>query len=227
MRGVVLTVVLAAALAGAGAGASSAGASDASSTHTYIQANYALAKAGVARIGAVQAKVQALNASLAQQCPDAGNGAPELEITQPISHEVVAALWSIVFNANAGSIATFISKVKHVHWSSVRITRVLTRYTKSLHELATLAMPNICEDVRAFASSGFRTVPAHVIALVEHAESVEIEPIPARLLAPFASGSDRGVLAKTTRLESKLEEQEFALGQSDWLEILGTLALPQ
>jgi hypothetical protein len=208
-------------------GAQGAAASNVSATHAYIQANYALAKAGVARIGAIQAKVQALNSSLAQQCPGAGRGAPELESTQPVSGEVVAALWSIAYAANASPIATFVSTVKHLRWSGGRITRIVSRYARSLHELATLPMPDLCEDVRSFAASGFRSPPARTIALVEHAESLELNPVPAQLLAPFERGSDANVLAKTARLELKLEEQEFSLGQTDWLEVLATLGLPQ
>jgi hypothetical protein len=208
-------------------GAQVAGASNVSATHVYIQANYALAKAGVARIGAIQAKVLALNASLAQQCPGAGKGAPELEITQPISHEVVAALWAIAYQANAAPISAFVAKTKHLRWSSARITKIVARYARSLHEMATLPLPNLCEDVRAFTASGFRTPPAHVLALVEHVESIELEPVPAGLLARYEQGSDKGVLSKTAALESKLEESEFSLGQTDWLLVLATLGLPQ
>jgi hypothetical protein len=207
--------------------AQDAGASDASATHAYIQANYALAKAGVARIGAIQAKIHAFNTSLAQQCPGAGKGAPELEITQSLSHEVVAALWSIAYQATAAPIATFVAKTKHLRWSSGRITRIVARYARSLHEMATLPLPNLCEDVRAFTASGFRTPPAHVVALVEHAEAIELEPVPKRLLARYEHGSDASVLAKTAVLESKLEESEFSFGQTDWLLVLGTLGLPQ
>src|SRR5947209_1330569 len=222
MRGSIAIGVLLAVAAGGPAAASNV-----SATHAYIRANYALAKAGVARIPAIQAKVGQLNASLSQQCRGAGKGAPELEVTQPLSHEVVAALWSIAYGTSAQPIAAFVAKAKHLRWSNGRLTRIVSRYAASLHEMATLPLPNICEDVRSFAASGFRTAPAHVVALVEHAESIELEPAPARLLAPYERGSDRAVLAKTEALESKLEEQEFSLGQTDWLELLGTLGLPQ
>ena len=202
-------------------------ASDVSSTHAYIQANYALAKAGVARIGAVQAKVQALNASLAQRCPTVGKGAMQNETTQTVSGEVVAALWSIAYGANAGPIHTFVGAARHLHWSNSRTTRIATRYAKSLGEMASLPMPDLCKDVGAFAAGGFQMASASVVALVDHAESIELEAVPTRLLAPFARGSDRAVLAKTASLELKLEENEFALGQTDWIEVLETLALPQ
>lgn len=209
------------------ANATGATASNVSATHAYIQANYALAKASVARIGAVQAKAEALNTSLSQQCPLAGKGAPVLEVSQPVSHEVVAALWSIAYSTNAGSIATFVSKTKHLRWSNARANRMLARYARSLHEMATLPQPMICEDVRAFAASGFHTPPARAVALTEHVDSIELEPLARGLLAPYERGSDASVLAKTKALEEKLEEQEFNLGQTDWLQILETLGLPQ
>jgi hypothetical protein len=227
MRRALTSISVAVCLAGATAAAQPAAASNVSATHAYIQANYALAKAAVARIGPVQAKIQALNASLAQQCPRVGKGALEIELTQPVSHEVVAAMWSIAYGTNAGSIASFAAKAKHLRWSNGRITRLVSRYAKDLQDLATFPLPNVCEDVRAFAASGFSTVPARTIALVTRVESIEPEPVPPRLLAPYERGSDASVLAKTLTLETKLEEQEFNLGQTDWLELLETLALPQ
>jgi hypothetical protein len=225
MRRYVLAITLASLLASAFV--QSAAASDVSATHAYIAANYALAKIGVANINTEQAQVQALNTSLQQQCPLAGKGAPPLEVTQPVSHEVVAALWSLVYHVNAGPIATFVAKAKHLRWSNARTTRIAARYARSLHEMATLPTPNLCEDVRAYAASGFRAAPASSVQISEHAESIELNPVPARLLRPFERGSDASVFAKTLKLEEKLEEQEFSFGQTDWLELLSTLDLPQ
>jgi hypothetical protein len=217
-------MLLACALPGA---VTAASASDVSSTHSYIRANYALAKAGVAHIAAAQAKVAALNASLAQSCPNAGQGAPELEVTQPLSGEVVVALWSLAYGVNAGPINSFFAASSHWHWSNGKITRIAKRYARSQHEMATLPLPDLCKDVRAFTASGFTKAPPGVEALVDHANSIQLEPVPKKLLAPYERGSDRSVLAKTARLELKLEGNEFALGQTDWLEVLGTLGLPQ
>src|SRR5437763_5678664 len=118
MRGSIAIGVLLAVAAGVPAAAA---ASNVSETHAYIQANYALEKAGVARIPAIQAKVGQLNASLSQQCRGAGKGAPELEVTQPLSHEVVAALWSIAYGTSAQPIAAFVAKAKHLRWSNGRL----------------------------------------------------------------------------------------------------------
>src|ERR1700730_6033091 len=72
---------------------------DVAATHAYIQANYALARASLALIGPVQAKIQRPTASLAKECPHAGLGPPEVEASQPMSYEVAAALWSVAYGS--------------------------------------------------------------------------------------------------------------------------------
>src|SRR5215831_13343856 len=80
---------------------------DISATHAYIQANYALARAGVAAIRPVQAKIEHLNSQLAGECPRVGAGAPQNEAPQPTSHEVTVALWSIAIGSEARAIHAF------------------------------------------------------------------------------------------------------------------------
>jgi hypothetical protein len=207
--------------------ATAAVASDVSSTHSYIQASYAVAKAGVANIPATQARVAALNADLAQRCPKVGQGAPILEITQPLSFEVADELWSLAYRVNAKPIHAFAAASRGWHWSSGKITRIARRQARGLTEMASLPLPDLCKDVGAFAASGFKTVPAGVQALVDHVNSISLDPVPRSLLTPFERGSDKSVLAKTRRLEHTLEGNEFELGQTDWLLVLATLGLPQ
>jgi hypothetical protein len=56
-------------------------------------------------------------------------------------------------------------------------------------------------------------------------DAIELKPVPARSLAPYERGADAGVLARTKPLEMKLAEQEFVIGQTDWIQVLGTLGL--
>jgi len=198
---------------------------DLAATQAYIQANYALAQAGVARIGAGQAKIERLNGSLAQECPHIGSGSPENEASQPVSHEVAAALWSLAYGTDAGPIRAFVKAARQLRWSNPAITHFATRYAASLHELATLPLPNLCDTVSSWKASGFQVVPPATLSLVQHVEAIELTPIPARLLAPYERGSDKSILARTMRLETRLEENEFIVGQTDWLQLLGTLGL--
>ena len=200
---------------------------DVAATHAYVQANYALARAMVARIGPAQAKIERLNGRLARECPHAGTGSPENEAAQPVSHEVAAALWSVAYGTSAGPIGAFTRTAAQLRWSNHTITLIAQRYARGLHEMATLPLPNLCEHVRSWKASGFQVIPQAAVRLASHADSIELSPIPPKLLAPYERGSDASVLARTTSLETKLEENEFMAGQDDWIQVLETLGLQQ
>jgi hypothetical protein len=202
-------------------------ASDVAATHAYIQANYALNRASVSLIPQGEARIQAYNSRLARECPKAGGGSPVTEVSQPMSYEVAVALWAIAYGTAAAPIRTFVAAVKPLHWSNPRLTRIARNYATSLHELSTLPLPDLCADVRAWTASGFQAVPANVAALDKRLEAIEGESIPARLLAPYERASDAGLASRTRRLEVKLAENEFMVGQTDLIEVTQTLGLPE
>jgi len=217
-------VALALALLPAQAGAAP---QDVAATHAYIQANYALARAMVARIGPAQANIERLNGRLARECPHAGTGSPENEAAQPVSHEVAAALWSVAYGTSAGPIGAFVRTAAQLRWSNHTITLIAQRYARGLHEMATLPLPHLCEDVRSWQASGFQVEPQVTVRLASHADAIELNSVAPKLLAPYERGSDASLLSRTTGLETKLEENEFAAGQDDWIQVLQTLGLQQ
>lgn len=198
---------------------------DIAATHAYIEANYALAKASVARIAPAQAKIEHFNGVLANECPLIGIGSPENEASQPVSHEVAAALWSLEYGTAAGPIRTFLNATGRLRWSNGAITRTAKRYASDLHQLATVPLPNLCADVRSWKASGFQVIPAAVVSLVQRVDAIEPKTIPPRLLSPYERGADASILARTKGLETKLEENEFIVGQKDWNQVLETLGL--
>lgn len=198
---------------------------DVAATHAYIEAGYSLAQASVAGIGPAQRKIERLNRTLAHECPLAGGGSLEDEASQPVSYEVAVALWSLAYGTDAGAIRTFLARTGGLRWSNNAITRTYERYARSLHELATLPLPNLCGDVGAWKASGFRVIPSSTTRLVDRVEAIELNPIAPRRLARYERGADAGILARTMRLERTLEENEFAAGQSDWIQVLQTLGL--
>jgi hypothetical protein len=204
-----------------------ASAGDVAATHAYIQANNALNRASVSLIPQGEARIQAYNSRLTRECPKAGAGSPVTEVSQPMSYEVAVALWAIAYSTAAAPIRTFVAAVKPLHWSNPRLTRIARNYATSLHELSTLPLPDLCVDVRAWTASGFQSVPANVAALDKRLEAIEGESIPARLLAPYERGSDAGLATRTRRLEVKLAENEFMVGQTDLIEVTQTLGLPE
>jgi hypothetical protein len=211
-----------------GAPASALGAPrDVAATHAFIEANYTLAKASVARIGVGQAKIERFNDKLAGECPQVGAGSPEDEASQPVAHEVAEALWSLAYGTGVGPVSAFVRQTSRLRWSSPAINRIASAYSRSTRELASLPLPDLCRDVRSWSATGFQVVPASTLSLVLHEEAIEPKPIPPRLLAPYERGSDATLLARTIRLEQRLEEQEFLVGQRDWVQVLETLGLNQ
>jgi hypothetical protein len=224
LRRALIVALLGLGLAPSGALAS---AQDVAATHTYIQANYALAKAGVGLINRAQSQIEAYNATLAHECPLAGKGTPENEASQPMSYDVAVALWRISYGTGAAPIRKFVAAVMRLHWSNPRITAIAHQYATSLHLLSTLPMPDLCTDVRAWKASGFQAIPAQVTQTDRRWEAIEGESVPLKLLAPYERGSDATVAAHARAFEIKLAEAEFMLGQDDWIQVLETLGLPQ
>jgi len=200
---------------------------DVTATHAYIEANYTLAKAAVARRAPAQKKILALNKKLASECPNVGAGSPEDEASQPISHEVAVALWSVSYGLGVAPVHRFQQAVGRLRWSNPATARAVARYVRNLRDLSSVPLPNLCGDVRAWVATGFQVIPAGVVPLVERVEAIVLKSIPSRLLAPYERGGDAAMLKRTERLEQKIEEFEFLVGQDDWIRVLETLGLQQ
>jgi hypothetical protein len=220
-----LPLALAALVLGAAPAPALAAPADVSATHAYILASHRLAQASVSRINAAQAKIEGLNSRLARECPHAAAGSPQNDASQPMAGLVVVAEWSIAFGTNAGPINTFLGTVRRLHWSSHAITRIAQRYATSLHEMATLPMPNLCQAAGAWKANGFQTPPAGVVSLVQHAEAIELNRVPGRMLAPYERGGDASILKQTDRLQWRIAEAEFVDGEHDLFQLLETLSI--
>jgi hypothetical protein len=200
---------------------------DVRSTQAYIQASYALNRAGVGLIAPVESEARQLIASFARQCANVGEGSPQDEASQPMSYLAAVALWRVEYGTAAGPIRRFVKATKRLHWSNPATTRIAHRYARDLSSLASLEAPPLCQDVLAWKLSGFQTIPASALSLVRRVEAIEPEPVPPRLLAPFERGGDASVLRRALQLERRITEQEFLVGQQDWFALFETLGLQQ
>lgn len=216
-------VVVAIAAAPAAARAES---QDVVATHTAIVAGYALARAAVATIPVAQSRVESFDRRLASECPDVGAGAPETEASWPITHEVAVALWSIAYGSAAGPIRKFARAIAPLRWTNARLDRAVHRFAAAVSALAAIRLPDLCGDVRAWAATGFTSIPRGVAELDEHVESLELPEIPWKLAAPYVSGGDQKLVAYIKHALTRVAEAEFTLGQKDWYQVLETLGLP-
>jgi len=144
-----------------------------------------------------------------------------------MSHEVAVALWSIAYGSAARPIKTFAKAVSRLRWTSARINRNVLNFVANVTALATIPLPDLCADVRAWAASGFGAIPQRIVELDRRVESLELPEIQWALVAPYVRGGDKGLVASIKRAERKIAETEFMLGQADWIHVLETLGLQE
>jgi hypothetical protein len=105
------------------------------------------------------------------------------------------------------------------------VTRAVSRYGGSLSKLYGLSVPDLCADVRAWAASGYKSLPASTVSFdkVFYPNWVALGLLPSGL-ARFESGSDRQLARRASRFEYLLTNAE-AEAVETWGEIMTTLNL--
>ncbi|MGA7704411.1 MAG: hypothetical protein WB998_05890 [Solirubrobacteraceae bacterium] len=205
----------------------SAAPKDVASTHAYAVAAYAALHEVVTKWSTVEAGIHKLDAKFQAECPKVGAGSPQSEQEQLLSSEVAGALWATGYRTEANVVQRFVKAVGSLTWSNPAITRAARKFTRSLHEMTLLPIPDLCGDVRAWTASGYKTMPANVAQYDRKVEAIEVKEIPRKLLLPYAQASDRGLIATDERLDMRFSELEFERGQDDWDQLLEVLALNQ
>jgi hypothetical protein len=156
----------------------------------------------------------------------AAAASPENEAAAALSNEVIGAMSVVFIRADVQVVDGFAETVAHLHWSNQKLTRKIKAYAAKFKVLAALEMPDVCSDVRAWAASGYRTLPPSTTAFDERysAHNVGIGEVPAHLLAPYEDSHERSVLALTRQFESELVDAE-ARAVAQWSKILNALEL--
>lgn len=163
----------------------------------------------------------------ARECPDVGAGSPQSESEQRLSYEVAGALWATAYHTDAPIIRKFINKVIGFPSSNTALNRRIYKFFNGLDEMMALKVPDICNDVRQWTASGYRTIPTSTLQFDAHVESINVEIPSPKLANPYVVPSDRALVPKLEHLITRFEELEFTIGQQYWDTLLETLALNQ
>jgi hypothetical protein len=203
-----------------------AGGGDVAATRTYIQANYALVHTARGNMKAGEAALESLRRQLGAECPKAAAASPENKAAEQLSNEIVGAMSVVFIRSDARAVADFAHTVGGLHWSDRKLTHKVAAYAAKLEALAALTTPNVCADVKAWASGDYRTLPTSVEQFDRQfkAEDVGIGEVPARLLTPYENPVEHATLERTTRFENELVDAE-ARAVEPWSKILDALDL--
>jgi hypothetical protein len=200
--------------------------SDIAATKAYIQADYALVHTARTNMLTGEAALEALRVKISSECPMAAMASPENEAAEHLSNEVVGTMGVAFIQSDIQAVSSFASAVAPLHWSNPKLTRKATGYASKLKTLAALTAPDVCGDVRAWAASGYQTLPTNTLQFdrVYSANDVGIGEVPAHLLAPFEDRAERITLQHTAKFENELVDAE-ARAVEPWSKILDALHL--
>jgi hypothetical protein len=223
MRRWVLATVAACVLALVAAG--QACASDASATAAYLRANYALVAAGHAHVGASIAGYKGVLSKVRSACPRAGQNSPQNPMSTELSNEVVGAMVLGAGKPDRPAIATYLRAVKGLHWSSGSVTRAVSSYASMLGKLYALPAPDLCGDVRAWAATGYKTLPASTLSFdkIFYPNWVALGLIPPGI-ARLENTQDRSFAKGAARFEYQLTNVEAAAVET-WGAVMDALEL--
>ncbi len=203
-----LPAVAAASLAIAPPAASAAG-GNAGATQAYLQANYALVR--VARSHLVTSEDAPLRvlAQVQRECPRAAASSPQDAESTQMSDEIIGAMVIAAAQPDLQAIRAFVASVSHLSWSSRSLTNAVRSYASDLRTLIGLGAPNVCGEVKAWAASGFRTLPASTVAFVAKFMPawVALGSLPAGLSHDESAGA-RALARSCEPLEQLITEAE-------------------
>jgi hypothetical protein len=198
---------------------------DVAATQTYLNANYALLRAAKSARASSKAALQGILHGVRRECLMAAAESPQDPNSEALTFELVGAMIVLGTRPDQQAISRFAGTVASLRFSSRKLTSTVRSYAQQLGSLSRLAAPGLCADVRAWAASGFRTLPATTTAFNQRykAINVPIGNLPGGL-ARFERPAQRGLLARTRELELEVADFE-AEAVETWEQIMGALAL--
>jgi hypothetical protein len=220
-----LSLLVALAGLAAAPAAALASSTDVSATQAYLQANYALVSVARSHLATSEAGPLHVLAQVKRECPGVGAGSPQDPESTQMSDEVIGAMVYSSAPPDRRAMQTFVRAVAGLHWSSRGLTNAVRSYAGDLKTFLSLPEPNLCADVRAWASSGFHTLPASTVAFVGKfmPSWVALGLVP-KQLAQFETPSGRALAGRANAAETAITNAE-ARAVEHWGDIMNALVI--
>ncbi|HEY4997371.1 MAG TPA: hypothetical protein VII03_05195, partial [Solirubrobacteraceae bacterium] len=202
-----------------------ASSSDVASTNAYVQANYTLLLAAKSHLHAAENAPLTVLAQIRRECPAAAAESPQDANSTQLSNELIGMIVLASYHLDVAAGERFVRSVTSLHWANRRLAGVLGGYARNLRTLAKLAPPHLCADIRAWVSSGYKTLPASTVAFDAKFMPawVAIGLLPHQLSA-YESSAQKGVLARSRAIEVQIGDVE-ARDVDKWGNIMTELGL--
>jgi hypothetical protein len=205
--------------------ASASASSDAASTRAYLEANLSGARIAAAHIGPARAAINGVLAHVRQSCPLAAAESPQDPESTQLSNEVIGAMVTTALHVDLPALRHFVRATQALRWSSAAVTRQVHQYVSQVSTMGSLPEPDVCADVRAWAVSGYKTLPASTLSFSPRfmASWVALAEIP-EALGRFIGASLRPLVQQAAGFASELSEFEVHEVEN-WGRIMDALGL--
>lgn len=194
-----VAVVLACGLAPA----ARASAVDVSSTHALIADYDAMIRARQAALAPGAAAVNRYVAAIGHGCQGVLARAPMIGAeAQALGGEVSGAVGLQLLAPARPALLAFVRAVGSLLWSDPAVARAVGSFAGAVLGYARLATPDVCGDLRAWAASGYRTLPGTTRAFnanVSADANQQASAIPAHALARYVTSADATVAAQSAQ----------------------------
>ena len=188
---------------------------DVLSTQAYIQEDHVLQLAEKASLPASRTAADGLIRQVNSQCPNIMAGAPHNSETAEVGGEIIGSVLVTLSGPEDRANIKFAQRVGSLRWSSRKLEHTVRSYATELKAQAELAMPNLCADLKAWAASGYTTLPASSVRFVGQVDAIVTGPgpgkVPLKLFAPYERPDEKTVIHQTKQLEAELNKSQLAL----------------
>ena len=199
-----LAVTLAAAGLACGVAATArAAAVDVNSTRALIGDYGVMLRARQAALVPGVAAVNRYVTAVGHACPGILAHAPMSGADVPaLGGEVSGAVGLQLLEPARPALLAFVRAVGSLLWSDPTVARAVGSFAGAVLGYARLATPDVCGDLRAWAASGYRSVPSTTRAFnanVSADANQQATAIPEHALAPYVTSADATVAAESAQ----------------------------
>lgn len=220
----VVALVLALDVASSAAGASSHS-GETATTNTYLKADYALVRTVSSQLPHSQAALLGLLAHVRESCPLAATNSPQDPESTQLSNELIGAMVLTGGQADREAVRSYATKVAQLRWSNQRVDRQIRAHVRDLRTLLGLQTPDVCADVRSWASSGFTVLPTRTVQFAAHFIEGWVRPgVQPMQLGGLEGPGQRALASRAARAEWRITDFESAAVET-WGEIMNALVL--
>lgn len=160
---------------------------------------------------------------VSRDCPDAVVGAPHNAQASEVTLAILGVVEIVITGPEKAAMRQFIHVTSHLRWNDEKLARMVRRYNRSLRAEASLAVPDLCADLKKWVTGSFDTLPPDIVRV--NRQSMGRPDGPPRLLTKYVGTNGKNILRRARDTVGKIERAELTMGLQAWTDIVRAVGL--